>query len=347
MELIKARLLNAAELAKSGLLNAAELTKETFWNSKNAKIQSGAIILAFAFIYVYFTSIAGTSPPKIVSWTIAYIVLTVSWSFFSGKTGYISLATAAFYGIGMYIQAVYGRQIPLWGILILSAAVSFAVGYIIGVVTLRLRGIYFTIFTFGLVLSLNKFFHWYEGMFTRTKGRMVKPYDNETIFYATLIVLAITIIAMLLMNKSRFGLSLKCIGQNEDSAQHIGVKTTSTKVFAFAISAAPAGAIGAVMSSSIGYIDPDTAFVMNASFFPVLMAIFGGMGTVYGPIVGAVVFYMLQDYLIRATPFYMIIFGVIMVLVVLFMPKGVFGTINSIIAKARSKSEMEKVIGDG
>jgi len=323
-----------------------ELLKNTFWSSTPAKIQSLCIVVAFAFMALFIPNFTGSYTPLFIAWIMSYVVLTISWNFFSGKTGYISLATAAFYGLGMYIQAMYGRQLPLYATALLSAVITFAVGYGLGVVTLRLRGIYFTIFTFGLALFLNKFIHWYEGVFTRTKGRMVKPYDNVTVFYAILIVLAITFIAIIIMNKSRFGLSLKCIGQNEDGAQHIGVSTTKTKALAFALSAAPCGAVGAIMSTAFGYIDADIAFRILASFFPVLMAIFGGMSTTYGPIVGAIVFYLLQYYLIQVTSYYMIIFGVIMIIIVMLMPKGLFGTIESISAKRRRDFEREKVIGD-
>ena len=315
-----------------------QIFKDAFWKTTPVKIQSLAIIVVFAFMALYIPNNTGTYAPLFIAYIMSYVVMSMSWNFFSGKSGYISLATAAFYGLGMYIQAIYGREIPLPVAMLASAAVAFAVGFIIGVVTLRLRGIYFTIFTFGLVLFLNKFVHWYEGLFTRTKGRMVRPIDNTTIFYSMLVVLFIAVIAVFLLNKSRFGLSLKCIGQNEDSAQHIGVNTTMTKVLAFAISAAPVGAIGALMSTATGYIDADIAFKMNATFFPVLMAIFGGIGTLYGPIVGAVVFYVLQDYLIKATPFYMIIFGAIMVIIVLVMPQGLFGTLESLVVKIRKSS---------
>ena len=322
------------------------LLTETFWKSGQSKIQSAAIIIVFAFLSLYIPNYTGSYTPLFIAYVMSYVVLSMSWNFFSGKSGYISLASAAFYGLGMYIQAMYGRELPLAMTMLLSAAVAFIVGFIVGVVTLRLRGIYFTIFTFGLTLFLNKFVHWYEGLFTRTKGRMVRPIDNFTIFYAVLAVLFITMIAVFLLDKSRFGLSLKCIGQNEDSAQHVGVATTRTKVLAFAISAAPIGAVGAVLSSATGYIDADIAFKMNASFFPVLMVIFGGIGTAYGPIVGAVIFYVLQDYLIKATPFYMIIFGAIMVIIVLVMPKGIFGTIQSYIVKRRGLSAGKKVTED-
>jgi len=324
-----------------------ELIKETFFKTKPAKIQALIIVVAAVFMVLFVPNFTGSYTPLFIAWTMSYVVLSISWNSFSGKTGYISLASAAFYGLGMYIQATYGRQIPLWAVMAVSAAVSFAVGYGIGLVTLRLRGIYFTIFTFGLALFLNRFVHWYEGMFTRTKGRMVKPYPNDTIFYAMLIVLLITLIVFLLMNKSRFGLALKCIGQNEDSAQHLGVNTTRTKVLAFAISAAPVGAVGALMSTALGYIDADIAFRLLASFLPVLMTIFGGMGTNYGPIIGSVVFYLLQYYLLQVTSYYMIIFGAIMVVIVLVMPKGVLGTVESVVAKKRAVAGKEKVITDG
>ncbi|MCL2111389.1 MAG: branched-chain amino acid ABC transporter permease [Clostridiales bacterium] len=321
-----------------------ELVKKVFWETKAAKIQALAILAAFVFM-MFIPSFSGAYPPLFLAWVMTYCTLSISWTFFSGKTGYISLATAAFYGLGMYLQAVIGREFPLGVTILLAALLAFGVGFGIGLITLRLRGIYFTIFTFGLALFLNRFFHWYEGVFTRTKGRFVKTFDNDMVFYAVLIVFIVTLVAILLMNKSRFGLSLTCIGQNEDSAQHIGVNTTLTKVLAFAISAAPAGAVGAAMISTVGYVDPDLAFRMLASFFPVLMAIFGGMFSTYGPIVGAVIFYVLQDYLLRTTNLYMVIFGTVMVVVVLVLPKGIFGLIDSMIAK-KQRGYSGEVIGD-
>ena len=335
---------NVFSYCKRSLDTFARLGNDTFWASKPAKLQACAVLVS-AVVLFFVPGFTDSFTPLYLSKIISFCVLAVAWSFFSGKTGYISLASASFYGIGMYIQAIFGRQFSLAAIIIFAAILAFGVGLLIGVVTLRLRGVYFTIFTFGLSLFLNKFIHWYEGAFTRTKGRFVKPYGNETVFYALMIVFIITFIAVLLLNKSRFGLSLRCIGENEDSAQHIGVKTTMTKVLAFAFSAAPVGAVGAIMSTKIGYIDPDVAFGMNTSFFPVLMAIFGGMTGTYGPIIGAIIFFVLQDYLMRTTSLYMIIFGAVMVIVILVMPNGLLGTIESFIARLR-KNRGKKVVGD-
>ena len=319
-----------------------EIIKEALWSSKNTKIQTLAIaagIIILAIIPIF------THPSFFVAWILAYSIMALMWTFFSGKTGYISLASAAFMGIGMYLQALLGKELPLVVTMVLSAVLAFCVAFGIGIITLRLRGVYFTIFTFGLALFLQKIIRWYEVTYTFTKGRMVKSYDNDVIFYAMIILLAIVLFLVIVMNKSRFGLSLDCIGQNEDSAQHVGVNTTMTKVLAFAISAAPVGAVGAVMSTTIGYVDPDIAFRLLSSFFPVLMAIFGGIRYTYGPIVGAVIFYSLEHILRLKTDHYIIIFGIVMVVVILVIPKGLFGLMDSVMAKKRRGFDGE-VIGD-
>jgi branched-chain amino acid transport system permease protein len=322
-----------------------ELIKKTFWDTKRSKIQFFAIIVAI-LILALVPYLGSAYMPRFLSSVLMYAVLAVSWTIFSGKTGYISLASAAFYGLGMYMEAILGMTLPMPVVMVVSAVVAFGVAFAIGVITLRLRGVYFTIFTFGLALFLQKVLLWIEVKFFHTKGRMVLAHDNVTVFYCILVVFAILIFVTLLMSRSRFGLALDCIGQNEDSAAHIGVNTTMVKVLAFAVSAAPAGAVGAAISTSIGYVDPDIAFNMLISFMPVLMAIFGGVHNTYGPILGTVIFYILQDFLQREyADLYMIIFGVVMVVAIILMPKGLFGIVETAVARRRRNFDGE-VIGD-
>ena len=325
-----------------------ELVKRALWSSKFARIQSLGIIVAVAVLAIA-PQFMSAYKPLFLAYVMSYCAMSVSWAFFSGKTGYISLATGGFYGLGMYIEATLGHAgVPMPVVMVISAIASFGLAYGIGLVTLRLRGVYFTIFTFGLALFMNKVVHWYETAFLHAKGHMVKALagGNGVLLLYTLAVFAIVMFAVILLNKSRFGLALDCIGQNEDSAQHVGVNTVFSKVTAFAISAAPVGAIGAVMSTKAGYIDPDMSFNMLVCFLPVLMAIFGGMQSLYGPIVGAVVFYALRDWLLVHMPTQnMIVFGVIMVIVVLLLPKGLFGIIEKVIAR-RNRGSGGEVIGD-
>jgi branched-chain amino acid transport system permease protein len=306
------------------------LLGKIFWKSKSGRLQLFAIIAAI-IVLAFCPHFTRPYTTILLASILMYVVMSVAWSVFSGKTGYMSLASAAFYGLGVYGEAILGARIPLPVVMVISACISFFVAFLIGAVTLRLKGVYFTIFTFGLVLLLQNLVLWIEIKFYNTRGRMVANYEFTYVFYCILIVLAILVFVAIIIRQSRFGLALDCIGQNEDSAAHAGVNTTRIKILAFAISAAPVGAVGAAMATRVGYIDPGIAFSMLMSFMPVLMAIFGGTHNLYGPIIGAVVFSLIEEVLIRSyQEYYMIIFGTIMVVSVVFMPKGIIGAIESL-----------------
>jgi branched-chain amino acid transport system permease protein len=319
--------------------------KNLFWGSKPAKIQFIGIIVAI-IVLAFCPTIFSSYTTVFLASILTYVVMSVSWTIFSGKTGYISLASAAFYGLGTYMEAVLGESIPLPIVMVIAAIVCFAAAFGIGIITLRLKGVYFTIFTFALALFLQHFVLWYEVKFTHTKGRMVMSHDFTFVFFCVLAVFAIVLFTTIIMNKSKFGLALDCIGQNEESAAHVGVNTTMIKVLAFAISTAPVGAVGAAMATRVGYIDPDIAFNMLMSFMPVLMAIFGGMHHTFGPVIGAIIFTVLEEYLLKEySNQYMIIFGVIMVVAIILMPKGIIGIVESSIDKRRKIGGGGEVIG--
>jgi branched-chain amino acid transport system permease protein len=260
---------------------------------------------------------------------LSYLILTVSWVLFSGPTGYVSLAPAAFFGIGMYTAATLGKQMPFPVLLIVAAAVAFIFALLVGAVTLRLRGIYFTIFTFGLVFLIQQSLTWWEVKFTHTRGRFVVLVDNNTIYYYMLAIFVILLVTAFLIRRSKYGLALQSIGQNEDAAGHAGVNVTALKIITFAISALFMGAAGAALAVRLTYIDPGSAFNINYSFFPVMMAIFGGMSTLYGSIAGAAAFAYLEEELTTRFPYYyMLIFGIIMVAVITFLPDGLVGLIQ-------------------
>jgi branched-chain amino acid transport system permease protein len=260
---------------------------------------------------------------------LMYIILTVSWVIFSGYTGYISLASAAFFGVGIYISAVLGKTLPLPVVIGIGGLASFCVALITGAVTLRLRGIYFAIFTFGLVLLIQRFLLWLEMSIMGTRGRFVIVVSNNTIYLVMLGIFVAALLTAYFIQRSKFGLALQSIGANEEAAAHTGINVTRVKIITFAISASFMGAAGAIMATRWTYIDPYIAFSPLFSFMPVLMAIFGGMGQLYGPIIGAAIFTGLQEFLITQFPYYyMLIFGIILVVVILYLPNGVVGLIQ-------------------
>lgn len=268
-------------------------------------------------------------PVILLTSILMYIILTVSWVIFSGPTGYMSLASAAFFGVGIYTSAILGEALPLPIIIGIGGLASFCVALLVGALTLRLRGIYFAIFTFGLVELIKHLLLFWELHVTGTRGRFVIVVDYTTVYYVMLIIFVALMLTAYFIRRSKFGLALQSIGQNEEAAAHIGINVTLVKVITFAISAFFMGAAGAIMATRWTYIDPYIAFNLLLSFMPVLMAIFGGMGQLYGPILGAAFFTYLEEFLITRFPYYyMLIFGILLVVAILYLPNGLVGLIQ-------------------
>ena len=284
------------------------------------------------FILILLTTMPLYVRPYIVillTTVIMYVVLTLSWSIFSGPTRYISLASAAFFGVGAYGSAMLGQALPMPAVIAVGGLVSLILALFIGLLTLRLRGMYFIIFTFGVSELIRHFLLWWETNFMGTVGRWVVAVDHTTVYYVMLVIFMMALLTAYLIKRSRFGLALQSIGEYEEAAVHIGINVTMLKTIMFAVSAFFMGAAGAIMATRWTYIDPQIAFNPLFSFMPVLMAIFGGIGQLYGPILGAAIFALLEEVLITEFPYYyMLLFGIILIAVILFLPRGLVGLIQ-------------------
>lgn len=270
---------------------------------------------------------------------LMYVILAVSWAMFSGPTGYISLASSAFFGVGVYTSAVLGKEYPLLLVIIFGGILSFCLAFLVGALTLRLKGIYFAMFTFGLVLLIKQLLLYWEYNVTRTRGRFVVLESNETIYYIILAIFVVLMITVYFIQRSKYGLAMQSIGESEEAAAHIGINVTMIKVVTFAISAFFAGAVGAIMATKWTYIDPYVAFDPQRSFMPVLMAIFGGIGQLYGPVIGAAIFAYLAELLQTRFPYYyMLIFGIILIGAILYLPGGLVGLVQKL-QKSLSRGE--------
>ncbi|GAH87687.1 unnamed protein product, partial [marine sediment metagenome] len=205
-----------------------------------------------------------------------------------------------------------GQVLPLLVVVVLAGLVSSLVALGVGALTLRLRGIYFAIFTFGLVVLILELGNWWEHSVTGTRGRFVMLVENDVIFYIMLAIFVLLMLTTYFIRRSKFGLAMRSIGENEEAAAHIGINVTMVKVVTFAISAFFMGAAGAVWATKLIYVDPYVAFNPLFSFMPVLMAIFGGMGQIYGPVIGAALFAYLQEMLqTEFSELYMLLFGIV------------------------------------
>ena len=297
----------------------------------------GAAALVLIAAFAAFP-LVGNSYHLAVGISLLYFtVLATAWALFSGPTHYISLATAAFFGIGAYTTAVLTEVLP-WPVVILAAAVvGVAIALIVGLSTLRLSGIYFVIFSFGLAELIRQVVTWYEVNIHGSVGRYIFADTTTEGIYWRLLLLALLVLGVgWLIRRSRLGLAVRVIGQDEMVARHVGIDTTRAKLALFAVSAAFMTVTGAVMAPRWTYIDPAIAFNPVISFEVVIMALFGGAGSLFGPLLGAVPLVLLFEVLTASFPnYFSIILGLVFVLIVYCLPNGVIGLLESRIVRLR------------
>jgi branched-chain amino acid transport system permease protein len=260
---------------------------------------------------------------------LMYTVLALSWAMFSGATGYMSLATAAFFGVGIMAMAFLHGTLPFPVIIVIGGLLASALAFLIGLVTLRLRGIYFAIFTFGFVMFLSQTAYYIDSnILHHTWGHEIPLMDPGMLHYTMLGLVVVTLLVIYFIRRSRYGLALLSIGGSEEAAEHMGINTTMTKVVLFTISAVFMGAAGAIYAPTIIHVEARIAFNVFNSFTPILMAILGGMGQLYGPVVGAAIFGYLDATLrVELGEYFMVTFGIILVVVILFLPNGIVGLV--------------------
>jgi aldehyde dehydrogenase (NAD+) len=258
---------------------------------------------------------------------MADVALASAWALFSGPTRYLSLAAAAFYGAGAYSTAVLAARL-LWPLPVLAGAVGGGLLALpVGLLSLRLRGPYFALLTFGLSEMVRHLVIWYESRFTGTVGRIIAVQPNRgTLYYGLLVIAALAVGAAILLRRSRWGLALMAIGGDEERAEVLGVRPTWIKIGIFVLSAAFMGATGAALAPRWTYLDPPIAFNPLISFQVIIMALLGGTGRPAGPVIGAVFLGLISElFLLQFRYMYMIVLGAVLIVTVLGLPHGITG----------------------
>jgi len=261
---------------------------------------------------------------------MGYAALASSWALFSGPTRYISLATVAFFGIGSYTVAVLGDFLPFWAILIVAALIGLLASLAVGLATLRLAGIYFVVFSFGLAEMVRQLLTWYEVNVTGTLGRYIfVDVDTYDIYYMLLAVTAAALAIRWWIDRGRLGLAVRAIGDDEIVARHAGVDVTRVKVALFAISSMLITLVGAIQSPRWTYVEPSIVFNPTISFLTVIMVLLGGASRLWGPIFGAVPLFFLFEWLSGRFPdHYSIILGLLFIGIVFLFPDGVLARVE-------------------
>jgi len=280
-------------------------------------------VVALAFVP---TVIKSDSIIKLLLLTFIYIMLSSSWNILGGYTGQVNLGHAAFFGLGaLATRLLYTEGFPLFPALLAGAVVAVAFAMLIGIPAfrLRLRGDYFTIGTLALAQILYVTVGNVLPKITYLPLEDIQNYRLDLRYYIILALTLFTVGVAYVLVKSRLGLGMTAVRENEDAAESLGVNAFSHKLLALAFSAFLGGLAGGA------YAYYQTSYYFNYTFTPlwsldpVTMTFVGGRGTIIGPIIGAVFFVGLKEWLVlNVGDYHLIVFGTLFILVVLFLPGG-------------------------
>ncbi len=293
-------------------------------NSRQFLIRDLLVLLAFAGWALALPSYASEFVVSMALTCLMYVALSSSWGLFCGSTRYLSLATSAFFGIGAYSTAILLGQFSWVETIAIGAGIAVVVAIVMGAAVLHLRGTYFAVLTFGMTELILHAVTYFEKSVTGTVGRVLTVIPERDTIYLTMLALAVLAVATsIVVRRTRFGLALMGIGADEQRAQTLGVNTRVVKIAGFAITAAFAGAVGAAMAVRWTYIDPHTVFNPFIGFQTVLITLIGGVLTLWGPLIAAIIFSVLAESLRLQFPqIYLMSLGLLLILCVLYLPGG-------------------------
>jgi branched-chain amino acid transport system permease protein len=268
---------------------------------------------------------------------ISYLVcisvcLAQSWNLIGGYTGLASLGTAAFFGTGAYTTflLIRGLGTPFLLAALAGGLVAAALAVLVARPVFRFRGVYFTIGTLVLAEALRLWMINWEltgGAQGLNLPSRVVP-DRLTLYYIALGLAAAATLLLGFILRTRLGLALRAIRDNEDAAQNMGIDTFRAKLIAFSLSAFLAGVAGGVHGVKLSVIEPYSIFAATWTIEAVNIVIIGGIGTLFGPILGAVAVTALAELLADYPAMHLIITGVVFILVIRFLPTGLWGTLR-------------------
>lgn len=309
-----------------------------------------ALALLLVVVAVFPLAVTDQLVTQIAVDTLIFLGATAAWNIFSGYTGYISLGHAVFFGSGAYTAAVAAQDWGLGGateflLLPLAGAVAAVIAVPFGLIALRVKRHTFVVITIAVffifqLMAYNlsvtggsvginaPFLAWAPGTY------------NDPFYYLALVIAVATVGLSWLIRGSRFGLQLRAIRDDEDRARSLGVQAMRVKLAAFVISGAITGLIGALWFFFIVQVLPQYGFDPLFDLSIVLMAFIGGLGTVGGPVLGALILEPAQQYLtLHYNNSYLgeIIWGALFLLVILFLPRGIIPTARERLAARRAQ----------
>ncbi|MBP2300678.1 branched-chain amino acid ABC transporter permease [Azospirillum picis] len=280
-----------------------------------------------------------------------FAVLAVSFDVLLGYTGYLSLAHGALYGLGAYICAVLTARhgLPFWAALPVAGLATGAAGALVALLSFRTRGLYFAVLTLGIGLVGHQLFLVFDQVTGGVGGFVGIPGPEQPawlpvspVAYAALLALAllwVTFVAASLFVRSKLGAACLAVREDITLARALGIRVAAARLSAFAFSATFAGLAGALFAAISSFIAPESFTVLGTGFQLVALVVVGGMGTLWGPVVGAILLTALPEALRVASTYSLLAYGVLLLVCVIFAPKGIASLISAAVRRFRGKSK--------
>jgi branched-chain amino acid transport system permease protein len=302
-------------------------------DKRNDRARAARVIAALVTLFIVLAAVPWLVSDYQLSLMVnlmSYLVLTIAWALFSGTTRLVSLATSAFYGVGMYTVAMLIKVMPLYATFVVAMTIGVVLALVVGVLTLRISGMFFVVFGFGLSEMIRELMVWWEINQTHTMGRYVYVPFDTTMIYEHLFVLAmLAFLVDWLVRRSRFGLALLLIGEDETIARQVGINVPFAKIAILIVSAMFMTLTGALMAPRFSFINPHFAFNPMVSFQVVIMALLGGLQRPWAPVLGIVPLIILSEWLQTQFPsWYSVLLGLVFMGIVYLLPNGVTGLIE-------------------
>jgi len=271
----------------------------------------------------------GPNAVRLLFVTFVWVTVSIAWNILGGFGGQVSFGFAVFYGLGAYAAALaVNSGLHTVVALLLAAGVAMLASFVIGLPTFRLRGPYFAIATIGVSEAVRVVMTNVPMTGGASGYRILEtgPFRQLDHFYISLALAVLAMAASVEVRRSKFGLALLAIREDEDAASDLGVNPFRAKLLAHALAAALTGAAGGVYAQYAAFIHPQGVFAFSIGVAILLMPIIGGVGTIWGPVIGGVVYGLIHDELVASFPqLHLLIYGSLLILIVLFEPAGLVG----------------------
>ena len=274
----------------------------------------------------------GPNTVRLLFVTFVWITVSIAWNILGGFGGQVSFGFAVFYGLGAYTAALsVNHGINSVVSLLLAAGVAVLASMLVGLPTFRLRGPYFAIATIGVSEAVRVVMTNVSMTGGASGYRIIetRPFHQLEHFYVALALAVVAVAVSMQVRRSKFGLALIAIREDEEAACDLGVNPYRAKLLAHALAAALTGAAGGVYAQYAAFIHPQGVFAFGIGVAILLMPIIGGIGTIWGPVIGGVVYGLIHEELIASFPqLHLLIYGSLLILIVLFEPAGIVGLLD-------------------